>query len=58
MELIYPDMINTGGVSNDDMPDNIKSMTYTSMIPILTKAIQEQQALIVALTARVTALES
>ena len=58
MELIYPDMINTGGVSNDDMPDNIKSMTYTSMIPILTKAIQEQQALIVALTARVAALES
>lgn len=34
------------------------SLAYTEMVPILTKVIQEQQALIEALTARVTALES
>ena len=43
IEQIYPDVVYTGGVTNDDMPDNIKTMTYTSMIPVLTKAIQEQQ---------------
>ena len=34
------------------------SLAYTEMVPILTKVIQEQQALIEALTARVTALEN
>ena len=58
IEQIYPDIINTGGLTNDDMPDNIKSMTYTSMIAILTKGIQEQQTMIEALTSRVAALES
>ena len=43
IEQIYPDIIYTGEVTNDDMPDNIKTMTYTSLIPVLTKAIQEQQ---------------
>ena len=33
------------------------SLAYTEMVPILTKCIQEQQELIEALTARVTALE-
>ena len=57
-EIIYPDMIYTGAVTNDDMPDNIKTMTYASMIPILTKAIQEQQQQIENLLARIVALES
>ena len=56
-EVIYPDMIYTGSVTNDDMPDNIKTMTYGSMIPILTKAIQEQQQQIEDLQARIVALE-
>lgn len=34
------------------------NVAYQSLIPILTKAIQEQQALITALTARVAALEA
>jgi hypothetical protein len=33
-------------------------MNYTETIPVLLKAIQEQQAIIEALTARVAALES
>ena len=57
-EIIYPDMIYTGAVTNDDMPDNIKTMTYASMIPILTKAIQEQQQQIEDLQSRIVALES
>ena len=59
VESIFPDLIYTTGVrENDDLPDNLKLLTYTSLIPVLTKCIQEQQALIEALTARVTALES
>lgn len=51
IELIYPDIIYTGAETNDDMPNNIKTMTYASMIPILTKAIQELNARIEALEA-------
>jgi hypothetical protein len=32
-------------------------MQYEKLIPILTKAIQEQQAIIESLTTRITALE-
>jgi hypothetical protein len=40
--------------------DEIKTLQlrYTEVIPVLVKAIQEQQALITQLTARITALES
>jgi hypothetical protein len=34
------------------------NVAYQSLIPLLTKAIQEQQALITSLTARITALEA
>ena len=57
VESIFPDLIYTTGEREDDLPDNLKLLTYTSLIPVLTKCIQEQQALIEALTARVTALE-
>jgi len=35
-----------------------KTVKTTVLIPMLVKAIQEQQALITALTTRITALES
>ena len=41
--------------ANDGIPE---SLSYANMVALLTKAIQEQQALITALTARITALES
>jgi len=50
----------------DDIIDPIKrtgdeteymAVRYTEMVPVLVKAIQEQQALIESLTARITALE-
>jgi hypothetical protein len=41
--------------NNEGQPD---ALAYPNMVALLTKAIQEQQALITALTARITALES
>jgi hypothetical protein len=41
--------------ANDGIPE---SLSYANMVALLTKAIQEQQALITALTARITALEA
>jgi hypothetical protein len=47
---IFPELV---GVS----PDGMFSVEYTGLIAPLVKAIQEQQALITTLTARITALE-
>jgi len=41
----------------DDREDGSQEVAEAALIPILVKAIQEQNALIVALTARITALE-
>jgi hypothetical protein len=41
--------------AEDGTPD---ALAYGNMVSLLTKAIQEQQALITALTARIAALES
>jgi hypothetical protein len=47
----YPEVVATD-------TDGTLGMNYTETIPVLLKAIQEQQAIIEALTARVAALES
>jgi hypothetical protein len=44
-------------VVNADASDGKLGMNYTETIPVLLKAIQEQQDLIESLTARITALE-
>jgi hypothetical protein len=46
------------GVVQQGGSESYYSVAYQNIIPILTKAIQEQQALITALTARITALEN
>jgi hypothetical protein len=46
------------GVVQQGGSEGYYSVAYQNIIPILTKAIQEQQALITQLTARITALES
>jgi hypothetical protein len=61
LETVFPAMI-------DESPDRdgesgnlstvTKSVKYSVFVPMLIKAIQEQQALITTLTARITALES
>ena len=48
---VFPELV---GVA----PDGMFSVEYTGLIAPLVKAIQEQQALITQLTARITALES
>jgi hypothetical protein len=53
---IFPDAIDVWKESDD--PENpYLSIGTTALIPVLVKSIQEQQALITQLTARITALE-
>jgi hypothetical protein len=51
LETIFPGMIETDG-------DGIKAVKYSVFVPMLLKALQEQQALITSLTARIAALEA
>jgi hypothetical protein len=61
LETVFPALV-------DESPDRdgeggnlstvTKSVKYSVFVPMLIKAIQEQQALITALTARITALEA
>jgi len=51
LETVFPSMIETDG-------DGMKAVKYSVFVPMLIKAIQEQQALITSLTARITALEN
>jgi hypothetical protein len=56
-EIVFPDMVEEW---KDSPPEGEKpyKAVNANLIPTLVKAIQEQQALITALTARITALEN
>jgi hypothetical protein len=54
VETVLPSLV---GEFKKDEGITRKSLSQIELIPILTKAIQEQQAIIEALTARITALE-
>jgi hypothetical protein len=56
-EIVFPDLIDE---SRDPAPEGEEpyKAVRADLIPVLVKAIQEQQALITTLTARITALES
>ena len=56
IEQVFPDAVDTWGES-DDPEKPYKSVGTTALIPVLVKAMQEQQALIESLTTRLTALE-
>ena len=57
VQSVFPDAVDVWGESND--PENpYLSLGTTTLIPVLVKAIQEQQALIQSLTTRITALET
>jgi hypothetical protein len=56
-EQVFPDMIDTWKDPAPEGKEPYKSVR-ADLIPVLVKAIQEQQALIQTLTARVAALES
>lgn len=51
VEQVIPELVKT---NNDDL----KTLKMGDMLPVLVKAIQEQQAIITALTTRITALEA
>jgi hypothetical protein len=53
VQTVLPEAVHVG-----DDQDNTLNLQYSDVIPLLTKAIQEQQALITTLTARITALEA
>ena len=55
-EQVFPDMITTWKDEPPEGEEPYKAVN-ADLIPVLVKAIQEQQALITALTARVAALE-
>ena len=56
IETVFPDAVDVWGES--DNPDEpYKSVGPAALIPVLVKAIQEQQAIIQTLTDRITALE-
>jgi hypothetical protein len=52
VETIIPELVTTSGEAN------MKSLSYGNLNAVLIKAIQEQQALIESLTARIATLES
>jgi hypothetical protein len=61
LEQIFPGMIDQTpdrDAEGNDLGTTTKSVKYSVFVPMLIKAIQEQQALIQTLTARVTALEA
>jgi hypothetical protein len=61
LEQIFPRMVETiadRDVEGNDLGTTTKSVKYSVFVPMLIKAFQEQQALITALTARITALEA
>ena len=56
IETVFPDAVENISLS-DEKDEPYKSVGPGALIPVLVKAIQEQQALITSLTARVAALE-
>jgi hypothetical protein len=61
IEVIFPELVSTISIRNPDgqgQPTVKKSLNVTEFVPILVKAIQEQQALINNLKTRVLALEN
>ena len=61
LEQEFPQVVNTTIQTDADgevaIDHELKSVNYEALIPVLTKAIQEQQEMIKALEARVAELE-
>ena len=61
LEQIFPGMVEESidrDAEGNDLGTTTKSVKYSVFVPMLVKAIQEQQALITTLTDRITALEA
>jgi len=55
-ETVFPSSVTSSKAGEDGI--EYKAINHSELIPTLVKAIQEQQALITALTARITVLEN
>jgi hypothetical protein len=61
LEAVFPSMVDENADRDEDgnlLETTTKGVKYSVFVPMLIKAIQEQQTLIESLTARITALES
>jgi hypothetical protein len=61
LEQVFPGMIDESpdkDAEGNDLGTVTKSVKYSVFVPMLIKALQEQQAIITTLTARISALES
>jgi hypothetical protein len=61
LEQVFPSMVEElvdKDADNNDLGTTTKSVKYSVFVPMLIKAIQEQQALITQLTDRIAALEA
>ena len=61
LEQVFPGMVDESpdrDAEGNDLGTTTKSVKYSVFVPMLIKAIQEQQAIITALTARIESLES
>jgi hypothetical protein len=61
LEQIFPSIVDETADRDEegnDLGTTTKSVKYSVFVPMLIKAIQEQQALITSLTTRITALEA
>ncbi len=60
MESVLPTLVSEGGEVTDPAGETFasKSVNYMEIIPLLTKAIQEQQAMIEELTGTVAILKA
>jgi hypothetical protein len=61
LEAVFPSMVDENADRDEDgnlLETTTKGVKYSVFVPMLIKAIQEQQATITALTARITALEN
>ena len=61
LELIFPGMVEESpdyDVQGNDLGTTTKSVKYSVFVPMLIKAMQEQQSIITALTSRIAALEA
>jgi len=56
IEQVFPEAVDVSGQKAEDGSE-YKTVAPSTLIPVLVKAIQEQQALIQSLTTRITALE-
>jgi archaellum component FlaC len=57
VEKVLPDIVNTINGDDGDGIQNLKTVSYTELIPVLVKAMQEQQVIIEELQKQVEELK-